>query len=160
MTQFTLRPVSPADLPWIRQFWIDHWGDEYMVINGELITPTGLPGFAAEMGGEVVGLATYRLQGSSCELLSIDALLEGKGIGTTLLNAVIAAARAAGCSRLHLVTTNDNLKALHFYQTHSFHLCALRPGAIVTSRALKPSIPLLGNDSIPLRDEIVLEMAL
>lgn len=143
----------------MRKFWIDHWGDEYMIVNNELIALPGLYGFVAEIDGRVVGLATYRIQDNSCELLSIDSLLARKGIGSALLDAVIHIARSTGCSRLRLVTTNDNLNALRFYQMRGFHLCALRPGAVAVSRALKPTIPLLGNDDIPICDEIELEMA-
>ena len=73
---------------------------------------------------------------------------------------VRAAAVAAGCRRLWLITTNDNLPALRFYQRRGFVLAALHRDAIAASRRLKPQIPLLGLDNIPIRDELELEMAL
>jgi len=39
-------------------------------------------------------------------------------------------------------------------------LCALRVNAISEARKLKPGIPLIGENNIPLRDEIELEMML
>jgi hypothetical protein len=57
-----------------------------------------------------------------------------------------------------LVTTNDNLNALRFYQKRGFVLVAVHRNALEVSRKLKPEIPLVGMDSIPLRDEIELEM--
>ncbi|MGW8250920.1 MAG: GNAT family N-acetyltransferase, partial [Anaerolineales bacterium] len=57
-----------------------------------------------------------------------------------------------------LITTNDNLPALRFYQKRGFHLVALYPNALAESRRLKPEIPFKGLDGIPLRDEIELEM--
>lgn len=56
-------------------------------------------------------------------------------------------ARQCGCRRLWLITTNDNLVAVH-------------PNALKAARKIKPQIPLIGNWRIPLRDEIELELAL
>jgi len=70
------------------------------------------------------------------------------------------AAAAAGCTRLWLVTTNDNVEALRFYQKQGFRLVALYPNALEASRRLEPDLPLVGRHGIPLRDEIELEMRL
>jgi hypothetical protein len=59
-----------------------------------------------------------------------------------------------------LITTNDNLNALRFYQKRGFRLAALYPGAVDESRTIKPQIPLVGENGIPLHDEIRLELAL
>jgi GNAT superfamily N-acetyltransferase len=68
----------------------------------------------AAQGGRRLGLATYRLDGLSCEVVSLDAVEPRQGVGTALLRSIEGAARAAGCNRLWLVTTNDNLDALRF----------------------------------------------
>jgi ribosomal protein S18 acetylase RimI-like enzyme len=68
-------------------------------------------------------------------------------------------AKRSGCRRLRLTTTNDNLNALRFYQKVGFILAALRPNAIEKTRKLKP-IPMLGENGIPIRDEIELELML
>jgi hypothetical protein len=52
------------------------------------------------------------------------------------------------------------LTALRFYQQRGFVLAAIHRNALEQSRKLKPEIPLVGNDGIPLRDEIELEMML
>ncbi len=65
-----------------------------------------------------------------------------------------------GCRRLHVVTTNDNVDALRFYQKRGFVLCELRRDAITAGRRLKPTIPWLGTYGIPLRDELELERVL
>ncbi len=77
-----------------------------------------------------------------------------------LIEAVKQAAVSAGCRRLWLITTNDNLHALRFYQKRGFRLVAVYPNALEESRRLKPEIPLVGLDGIPLRDELELELAL
>jgi hypothetical protein len=59
-----------------------------------------------------------------------------------------------------LITTNDNTKALRFWQKRGFRLAAVHRNAVEKSRKIKPEIPLTGNDGIPIKDEIELEMAL
>jgi N-acetylglutamate synthase-like GNAT family acetyltransferase len=125
-------------------------------------TPHELPGVVAidESGGRL-GLATYVVEGAVAELVSIDALRPSAGIGRQLVEAVVAATRAAGAERLFVMTTNDNLLALRFYQRTGFRLAEMRPGAVDEARArLKPSIPTIGNDGIPIRDEIDLVLDL
>ena len=56
--------------------------------------------------------------------------------------------------------TNDNTAALRFYQKYGFALVAVHRNAIEQDRLLKPEIPFTGNDGIPLRDEIELEIRL
>jgi hypothetical protein len=69
-------------------------------------------------------------------------------------------ARKRNCWRVFLITTNDNLNALGFYQKRGFELVAIHRGAVNESRKVKPSIPLIGDNNIPLRDEIELELVL
>lgn len=109
---------------------------------------------------ERVGLALYRIEGKECEIVAPDSLREGRGIGTALVEAVADAARSAGCRRLWLITTNDNTRALRFYQRRGLHLIALHRDAVTAARQLKPTIPLFGNDDIRIRDELELELPL
>lgn len=158
---FTLRALVPSDRAWVRDWMVEHWGSEFMAVHGQLFRMDGLPGLVAGLQGEVVGLVTYRLFDGICEILSLDSLIEGRGIGSALVAAVRLLARQAGCRSLRLTTTNDNLNALRFYQKRGFHLYALRPGAVdLARRTLKPQIPLLGEADIPIRDEIELELVL
>ena len=157
---FDLRPLTQDDLPRLRQFWKDNWGDEFVIAHGVIYRPESLDGFVAFDGEEWVGEITYCFSGDDCEIVSLDSLRDGQGIGTRLIEGVIEAARAKGCRRVFLITTNDNLHALGFYQKRGFGLVAVHRGAVNESRKLKPGIPLIGNDDIPLRDEIELEMSL
>jgi ribosomal protein S18 acetylase RimI-like enzyme len=155
----TTRPLEAGDRGWAAAKLRDLWG-EVVVSRGAAHDATALPGFVAEEAGEPVGLATYRIDGDDCELVTINAFPKGSGAGTALVDAVLAAARAAGCRRVWLITTNDNLRALRFYQRRGFRLVAVHPGALDRSRELKPSIPEIGLDGIPLRDELELELTL
>lgn len=136
------------------------WGGTRMVSRGHVHDAAALRAFAADDGRELLGLVTYHIEGAACELVSLDSRREGIGIGGALLEAVANAAQAAGCRRLWLITTNDNLHALRFYQRRGWRLVAVHPGAVDAARRLKPTIPLIGLDGIPLHDEIELELPL
>ncbi len=154
-----VRPLGEGDREWARATLRELWG-ETVVSRGRVHDATVLPGFVAGDDDEPAGLLTYRVDGDECEVVTIDAFPEGRGAGTALLEAAAAAARDAGCRRLWLITTNDNLRALRFYQRRGFKLAALHRDALVRSRELKPSIPEVGMEGIPLRDELELELRL
>lgn len=129
--------------------------------RGELLDSLDKPAFLAWAGDLLVGVATYVVDGEACELLTLHAQNQFAGVGTALVEAVVSAAREAGCRCLWVVTTNDNVDALRFYQRRGFRLTQLRPGAVDTSRkVLKPEIPLVGAHEISLRDELELELRL
>jgi DNA-3-methyladenine glycosylase I len=155
-----IRPVEPADKDWITQLMQDEWGSPMQISKGHIFYPADLPGFVALKDGERAGLITYDITGDSCEVGSLNSLKPNSGAGTALIEAVKDKARQAGCKRLWLITTNDNLNALKFYQKRGFRLVAVYPNSMDQVRQLKPQVPLLGNDGIPLRDEIELEILL
>lgn len=92
--------------------------------------------------------------------MSLNALAAGRGVGSALLGAVEAAAQQAGCARVWLITSNDNLDALRFYQRQGYRLLAVHPGAIDEARRQKPTIPLVGSYGIPIHDELELAKTL
>ena len=149
-----LRLLTPVDLPRLREFWISHWGGDEMITRGKVIRYDQVEGFVF---GDWIGLLTFLVHDNECEIASLDSLQEGQGIGTALIEAMLAEAKRRNCRRLFLITTNDNLYALGFYQRRGFELAAVHRGAVNESRKLKPSIPLIGENNIPLRDEIELE---
>ncbi len=129
--------------------------------RGELVETLDHPMVLAWTEGVLSAVATYIVAGDRCELLTLHASVRHAGTGSALLAEVRRLARAAGCHVLHVVTTNDNVDALRFYQRRGFVLAELRPGAVDLSRErLKPEIPATGAYDIPLRDEIELEMEL
>jgi ribosomal protein S18 acetylase RimI-like enzyme len=150
-----IREYRQFDRPWAESFMHEEFGGPLQARRGELIDVLALPGFVAEHDGRPMGLVTYRFANDECELAFIAAFERQEGIGTALLEAVVAA--VAECDRIWLVTTNDNLEALRFYQRRGFVLSALRPGAVDDSRRrLKPQISTVGDLGIPLRDELEL----
>lgn len=151
---FAVRAKINSDRTWIASLLIERWGSTIMVTRGVIHDVASLPAFVAATVEEPVGLVTYRIYGDQCEMTSLDSLKKGIGVGTALIEAVKVEARKAGCKRLWLITTNDNLHAIEFYRKRGFSLIAVHSNAIEISRKLKPSIPLLGLDDIPIRDEV------
>jgi GNAT superfamily N-acetyltransferase len=155
-----MRPTRADDRDWMEAFLRERWGSERMAVHDKVFYPVDFPGFIAEQDGQRVGVLTYEVEGPNCEIVFIDSGKLFAGIGTALLDAVKEKARQAGCTRLWLVTTNDNLDAIRFYQRRGFVLSALRPNTVAEARRLKPEIPLVGDYGIPLRDELEFEMEL
>jgi len=158
---FTVRPLESGDRAWALDM-VRGWGDtDYMVSRGRVIPATALPGFCAvSPDGERVGVALYEPAGREWQLVVLEAVERFTGIGTALVAAVRAAAASAGCHRLWLVTTNDNLDALRFYQRRGFEVAAVHRDLREVARRLKPSISLVGEFGIPIVSEIELEMRL
>jgi ribosomal protein S18 acetylase RimI-like enzyme len=156
-----VRTLRDDERAWAAAVLRESWGTEITVYSdGREFRPAELPALVAEAGDERAGFATYAVEGETCELVTLNALVSGRGVGGTLVEAVADAARAAGCARVHLVTTNDNLPALRLYQRHAFALVALNAGAIDAMRTRKPQIAATGHAGIPIRDELELERTL
>lgn len=154
--------MDEEDRDKVSRLTAEHWGSEIVMVHGVVYKPAALPGFIAVESGteEWLGWITYQVQGEDCEIVSLNSLLPARGIGSGLVEAVKDIALKAGCRRLWLITTNDNLEALRFYQKRGFVLVAVHRNTVLESRKMKPEIPLVGKDGIPIRDEIELEMPL
>jgi len=155
-----VRPADDRDREWVARLLETRWGSTKLVSRGRAHDAAGLPAFLAEESGARIGLATYRLDDDDAELISLDALTPGKGIGSALLAAVLDAASEHGCQRLRVITTNDNLDAIRFYQRRGLRLMTVHPNAVDDARAMKPQIPEVGHFGIPLCDEIELAVNL
>ena len=155
-----MRPVGTGDRTWVSWVLEQRWGSAEVVSRGRTHRADALPALVAEVSGERCGLATYLIDGAEAELVSLDALRARRGIGTVLLAATVEAARSAGCRRLRLSTTNDNLDAMRFYQRRGLRIVAVRVGAVDDARLRKPQIPEIGEYGIALHDEIELAVDL
>jgi GNAT superfamily N-acetyltransferase len=155
-----VKTISSDNREQINDFISSHWFSTVMVVRGELVDMTILDGFAAYEGEKIIGLVTYKIKDTECEIMSLDSLMEKQGIGTALVNKVIETARENKCMKIKLITTNDNINAIRFYQKLGFDMAKLYHNALDISRKLKPSIPLLGEFDIPLKHEIEFEMDL
>lgn len=155
-----IRIISPENRKQINDFISSHWFSTDMVIRGELVDMTRLDGFVIYDKETIIGLITYRIKSNECEIMSLDSLKENQGIGTNLVNKIIEIASEKKYTKIKLITTNDNINAIRFYQKRGFDMVNIYRNALDTSRKLKPSIPLLGDFNIPLKHEIEFEMDL
>ncbi len=160
MSAITIEILTEGTRAWADQLLATAWGSTQIVTRGRIHEASELPGLVAMLEGEPAGLMTYRLDPRELEIISLNSMREGRGIGSALLAAVAGIAREQGCGRVWLITSNDNTRAIRFYQKRGYRLSALYPNALETSRRLKPSIPMVGIDGIPLRDEIELELTI
>ncbi|MDO9445340.1 MAG: GNAT family N-acetyltransferase [Dehalococcoidia bacterium] len=151
--------------PWasaVAALWAREFGSSRVASSGLIHDLPALPTLVALHDDAFAGVVAYRFDGDGgCEVVGLASAVPAVGAGTALLEAVAAEARAVGCRRAWLVTTNDNLGALRFYQLRGWRLAALRVDEVTRARAtLKPEIPARGVDAIPIRDEIELELPL
>ncbi len=152
-----VRPRLPDDEAAVAAL-LAEWHSTRVARLGELLHPLDHPALVGEDGGRLVGVLTYVVRGADCEVLTLHAAQRWGGVGSALIAAAERVAAEHGCRRLWLITTNDNVDALRFYQRRGFRLAGLHPGAVDRSRAeLKPEIPTMGAHGIPLRDELELD---
>lgn len=135
----------------------DNWGSGIMVVKGRVHNMELLPGYVALEDNKIIGLVTYNIDNEECEIVSLDSLYENKGLGSKLIEEIVKVAKKQECKRVWLITTNDNLKAMRFYQKRGFNMKALYLDAINEARKIKSEIPMIGYDGIPLLHEIEFE---
>ena len=156
-----LRDAESGDRDWMMRRLCASWGESATAVaGGRRHDLAELPACVALLDGEPAGIVTYRIEGDECELVTLDSFAERRGVGSALLERVVSLARRRRCRRLWPITTNDNLNALRFYQRRGLRLVSVRPDAVVEARKLKPEIPAMGAEGIPIRDEIELELEL
>lgn len=151
----SIRSITDDDRAAVVDLLTRRWTSPEILIEGEAIDASRLPGFLAEDDGELAGLVTLIKRETEWEILTLDSLNRWSGTGSLLLNAVVGAAVESGIRRLLVRTSNDNLDAFRFYQRRGFRLAKLVPGAIDEERKVKPEIPLTGEYGIPIHDEVM-----
>jgi ribosomal protein S18 acetylase RimI-like enzyme len=155
-----VRPAVEADRPLVDVF-LEARNADVVARLGELVAARSCPAILGEEGDQLAGVLTYVVTGDAFEILTLHAARSRHGVGTALLTEAERIAVAHGCRRLWLITTNDNIDAIRFYQRRGYQLTKVHRGAVDRSRAtLKPQIPSIGAYGIPLRDEIELERLL
>jgi GNAT superfamily N-acetyltransferase len=145
-----IRSLQPEDRAWLSHLVDDAWGLPVVGISGTY-DPSTLPGFAAVANNELVGAITYHCIADTCEVITLNAVTPGQGVGTALLDAVRQVAKGAG-RRLRLITTNDNVRAIEFYQRRGMDLVALHRNFVDVVRRHKPDVDVHATGSgIPFR---------
>ena len=160
VTTVEVRRLTSAERSQLHDLLAREWGSSQIVSRGQVHDAAGAGAVGAFRGGRLVGLATYLSENRECELLTLNAFERRQGIGSALLAAVVSEAKSAGARRLWLVTTNDNVDAIRFYDAVGMRLAATHHGAVDEARKLKPSIPDLAPDGTRISDELEFELDL
>ena len=156
----SVREVVDGDHDWKLSTLRAGWGSTAVARLGEVVDAAGLPAFVAVLGGERIGLATFAERTDGIEVVTIQSLVEGRGVGRALMDRLRVHARESDTPRLWLMTTNDNIRAFAFYQRWGMDLVRLIYEGVEVSRRVKPSIPLTGQGGVPLRHELEFELQL
>jgi GNAT superfamily N-acetyltransferase len=160
MNEVKYREICFTDKETVNKLITERWGGEFIVVHKTIYIPEKLNGFIALIDGKTAGLITYIIENSKCEIVSLDSILENKGIGTRLIELAVETAKKNGCNSIWLITTNDNLRAISFYEKRGFELVQIFPNAVDESRKIKPQIPLIAENGIPINDELKFVMVL
>lgn len=159
-TDIIVRAIQGQDKDQLEKFLIQEWHSTRIVNLNRVYEVNKLPGFIAFQKEEIIGLITFHIEEQACEIVSLNSMVENRGLGTRLIELVKQEAQKSGCRRLWLITTNDNMNALKFYQKRQFDLVKIHRNTVAEGRKLKPQIPLIGYHGIPMKDEIELEILL
>lgn len=155
-----IRATEDKDHADVYQLLRERWAGPEMLLDGELIDASRLPGYVAFDGEVLVGLVTLIQRDGEWEILTLDSLNRWGGVGSQLLDAVVSEARSKGVPRLTVRTSNDNLDAFRFYQRRGFRMERVAQGVIDAEREKRPEIPLRGDYGIEIRDEVLFARAL
>jgi GNAT superfamily N-acetyltransferase len=145
-----------SDKDWIQNTIRSEWYSEMVVIKGKKVRPSEFDALIALKNSGKVGLLTYRITGTQCEILTLNSFIKREGIGSRLIRCLEEKLVLKDCNWLEVTTTNDNIEALAFYQKLGFKIAGIQVNAMEHAREKKPSIPKTGLHGIPIRDEIVL----
>ena len=155
-----IRALEDRDRDWAEGLISSHFGSSRVVSRGVLHETRLLPGLVAEDADIPIGLLQYRIEKSQCEVVVLIAVRKREGIGTALLQALRRTEEVSRCSRVWLITTNNNKAGQAFYRAIGMRQCAVYPNAVTESRKWKPEIPEYDEDGIAIRDEIEYEWLL
>lgn len=155
---FEIRPMS--DRKELEQLLRMRWPEETLIICGEFIRPEDVEGLGYYADGRLHGIGTWRSHGKTMHIVAINAFSGVRGVGIAIVDAMVDHGRRHEMTLLRATISNDNTVALRFYQKRGFRVTALHRGIFDVMRSMKPSIPQIGLDGIPMRDEFELEFEL
>ena len=155
---YEIYPVDAAIRERLQPILDETWGAPLLAINGKLWDSRTMPGFAALSGDEILGYLLYEFHDDVCEIMVLESIVQNIGIASALIKQVKQTAKTCDVSKVIVQTSNDNAHAFRFYQKRGFTIREVRINAMDASRRLKPSIPIIGEDGITIRDEIEFEI--
>jgi 2-oxo-4-hydroxy-4-carboxy--5-ureidoimidazoline (OHCU) decarboxylase/GNAT superfamily N-acetyltransferase len=159
--ELEVRDLAPADHDWARDLVARHQGGTHLIARlGELLDPLAMEGLVAEADGRPIGLASvHETEDRGLEVALLVTEPRGIGAGSLLLETARQVAAASDHPRLWLVTTNDNLDAIHFYLRRGMRVAAVHAGAMARDRELKPQIAARNEaNGLPIEDLVEFEL--
>lgn len=112
---------------------------------------------AGTITGHVQIIATSAPDTYEINSIAVDEARQGGGVGAALVRAAVDHCRAAGAVRLIVATATAGTNVVRFYQRAGFRFCTIVRDAFSSDKGYPPGIII---DGIPLRDQIILDMAL
>ena len=137
----------------VNRFIKDNWAGPIVITKGIAHDTSNSEGFISVEDRTITGYILYEFREAQCEILVLESIKQNRGIGTALIEMVKKVAKEHNCTHVWLITTNDNIHAIRYYQKHGFDIEAVHINAIKKSRELKPSIPLIGDNDILIKHE-------
>jgi ribosomal-protein-alanine N-acetyltransferase len=126
MSDVEFRPMTTADLDRVLTLELDLFGEEAwsrQMLVGELgQQPASRYYLVAEQDGEIVAYAGLLVAGEQGDVLTIAVAMArwGNGIGSALLDRLLAEASRRGCTEVFLEVRADNARAQRLYRWRGF----------------------------------------
>lgn len=158
--ELTVTQPSSKDFSWLTCFFNEHWGGTTMVSKGTTYNVLNENIMLAKRGDTIVGILVYKIFKEEAEILTLEALEKYHGVGSKLLFELEQHLKTQNIQSINLITSNDNLNAIRFYQRKGYSFKNIYIGAIDKARMLKPTIPSIGNYGINVKDELEFEKRL
>lgn len=133
-TDVTVRPMRWWDVDQVAELERTVFTDDPWPAEGFWSELAGVPAtryyLVACRGQRVVGYAGLMVIGSNADVqtLAVAPDERGQGIGSTLLEALLAEAWRRGAAAVHLEVRADNQAAIQLYEQHGFQRLARRRG--------------------------------
>jgi ribosomal-protein-alanine N-acetyltransferase len=154
-----LRPMASSDVPAVAKLEVALFGEEAWspdMLASELAGEPGRYYLVAADGGVIAGYAGMLAPGrGQADVLTVGVAEDrwGEGIGSALLESLLAEAGRRGCTEVFLEVRVDNDRAQRLYRRHGFAGVGLRRGyyqppgadALVMRREIEPVRPLHGR---------------
>lgn len=153
-------PMGPAQRAWVSGLMAQHFGSDRVMSLGVLHDTQHLPGLVALRDTRPIGFLHFAVTETTCEIVALVSAVPRIGVARTLINELIARCLVQDVRRIILVTTNDNQAAQAFYRACGFRHTQTHVGAVDKARALKPEIPRVGFEGVPISDELEFEKIL
>lgn len=141
----------------IEELWEERWYGCVVCLK-TVYRPSDVEGLAlVDHLDDVVGLATFHVDGPSGQIVTLDTIIRGRGYGRRLLEAIENKFDQRGLGRAWALMTNDNLRAVGLYISRGYRVVKIHLNEVDRIREHKPKLPDIGYEGIPIRDLWALE---